>query len=364
MIARREKLLRYLKDSDAFAIIDSDPGGYPGSTNAEFVQLLFEHRKLLNRLRPGIELTYWMHAGWEAYSRFYQTGKLVLGDEAEHTDVVRQLQMANPEPWGMANGLPFARTFGLDSRVISFNYGRIENEPSFPLTNYGGNAAYEGGGNPGPRGVMGNAQTHCVQLPNTFAFARGAARQSLTEADYMQFAEGLIPGRGGAIVESWRAISGKDPVAMRTAVAKLRDTESGQVKIGRLGGLLFGDARRFLTDLRLQLEMMAAYHDFVNAVNGTGPVKPFLAAFLLGAEAWQSRMGYQDSWNWPGMAQALHKLKSPAIDEVLKVNICILECPEGAHPNGYSDVRKFLADQETFTPRLLAAMRETLSSMK
>jgi hypothetical protein len=364
MIARREKLVSYLKDADAFAIIDSDPGGYPGSTNAEFVQLLSEHRKLFDRLRSGIELTYWMHAGWEAYSRFYQTGKLVLGDDAEHTDALRRLQVANPEPWGMANGLPFATKLGLDSRVISFNYGRIESEPSFPLTNYGGNAAYEGGHNPGPRGVMGNAQTHCVQLPNTFAFARGAAGQSLTEADYVQFAEDLIPGQGRVIVDSWSAVSAKDPAAMRKAATKLRDTAAGQVKTGRLGGLLFGDPQRFLTDLRFQLGVKAAYHDFLNASNGTGPVKPALASFISAAEAWQSRTGYQDSWNWPGMESALRKLNSPAVDAVLRVNICIIRCPEGAHPNGYDDVRKYLADQETFTPRLLAAMKEPLSSMR
>jgi len=362
MMTRREKVLRYLKEADAFATIDSDPGGYPGSTNAEFVQLLAEHRKLFDRLRPGIELTYWMHAGWEAYSRFYQTGKLVLGGDAEHTDALRRLQAVNPEPWGMANGLVYARKLGAERRVISFNYGRIESEPSFPLTNYGGNAAYEGGHNPGPRGVMGNAQTHCVQLPNTFAFARGAAGLALTEVDYVQFAEDLIPGRGRMIVDSWSALAAKDPSAMRKASEKLRDT-SGPLKMGRLGGLLVGDPERFLTDLRLQLEMKAAYQDFLNASNEGRPVRAALAAFVSGADAWQSRTGYQDSWNWPGMKPALRKLKSPAIDAVLKVNICIITCPEDAHPNGYEDVRKYLRDQETFTPRLLAALKETLSAM-
>jgi hypothetical protein len=363
MIARREKLLQYLKEADAFAIIDSDPGGYPGSTNAEFVQLLLEHRKLFDRLRPGIELTYWMHAGWESYSRFYQTGKLVLGDEAEHIDALRRLQAVSPEPWGMANGLPFAKKLGADSRVISFNYGRIEGEPSFPLTNYGGQAAYEGGHNPGPRGVMGNAQTHCVQLPNTFAFARGAAGQSLTESDYVHFADDLIPGLGRTIVDSWSALSAKDPAAMRRASAKLQDVPNSRVKPGRLGGLLFGDPQRFLTDLRLQLEMRAAYYDFLKAANGASPIKPSLASFVSAADAWQSRIGYQDSWSWPGMESALRKLKSPAIDAVLKMNICIFSCGEGAQPKGYEDVRKYLADQETFTPRLLAAMKETLASL-
>jgi hypothetical protein len=83
----------------------------------------------------------------------------------------------------------------------------------------------------------------------------------------------------------------------------------------------------------------------------------------LGADAWQSRIGYQDSWSWPGMESALRKLKSPAIDTVLKMNICIFSCGAGAQPKGYEDVRRYLADQETFTPRLLSAMRETLTSL-
>ena len=49
MIVWREKIFRYLCQADAVAIIDCDPGGYPGSTNADFVNLLSEHRKMLDR---------------------------------------------------------------------------------------------------------------------------------------------------------------------------------------------------------------------------------------------------------------------------------------------------------------------------
>lgn len=52
-----------------------------------------------------------------------------------------RLKALNPEPWGIANGLPYAEKLGLADRVVSFNYGRIEGEPSFPLTNFGGNTA-------------------------------------------------------------------------------------------------------------------------------------------------------------------------------------------------------------------------------
>jgi hypothetical protein len=56
---------------------------------------------------------------------------------------------------------------------------------------------------------MGNAQTHCLQLPNTFAFARGAAGLPLGEQDYVRFADDLIPGQGTLIVQAWRALAGR-----------------------------------------------------------------------------------------------------------------------------------------------------------
>ena len=84
MIERREKFAP-MAEMDGLVLIDSDPSGYPGSTNAQFADLLYEYRKMLNQLRPGIELVYWMHVGWQAYSQFEATGKFRWGtpDEAE-----------------------------------------------------------------------------------------------------------------------------------------------------------------------------------------------------------------------------------------------------------------------------------------
>src|ERR1019366_7247365 len=91
----------------------------------------------------------------------------------------------------------------------------------FPMCNFGGTLASEGGAQPGPRGVMGNAQTHCIQLPNTFAFARGAVGKPVTDADYVAFAQDLIPGLGETLVRGWKALAGKDPIAMRACAAEL-----------------------------------------------------------------------------------------------------------------------------------------------
>lgn len=113
-------------------------------------------------------------------------------------------------------------------------YGRIEGESSFPLTNFGGDTAYTGGQSATARGVMGNAQTHCVQLPNTFAFARGATGQSLTDEDYVQFADSLIRNQGRLIVQSWQALSDINTSAMRDLANRLEALETENLKPGRL----------------------------------------------------------------------------------------------------------------------------------
>jgi hypothetical protein len=363
LIAWREKLLKPLAAVDAIAIIDSDPGGYPGSTNEEFVRLLGEHRKMLERLRPGIELIYWMHAGWEAYGRYYQTGKLVLGDDREHEDAVARLLKLNPEPWGIANGLPYAQKLGIPEKVILFNYGRIEGEPSFPMTNFGGDAALEGGRGAAPRGVMGNAQTHCVQLPNTFAFARGANGQTVTEADYVAFADDLIPGQGSVIVQAWRALAGRDVPAMRLAAGELRSIDSEPLQAGRLKGFLFGSPKRFINDLVLMLDMKATEEEFCTASESGLPVKEPLDRFIAAAETWQKQHGYQNMWWNPRLHAALAKLNSPELRAILSIRYDVTG-PTNEQRSAFEQVANNLREIETYTPRLLAALKTALAKVR
>ncbi|MBM3804773.1 MAG: hypothetical protein FJW26_20975 [Acidimicrobiia bacterium] len=367
MIDWREQLFRFLAKVDGVSIIDSDPGGYVGSTNAEFVNLLLEHRKMLDRLRPGIELIYWMHVGWEAYSRWYATGKFGFAPEAEFEQTLDLLRKANPEPWGVAGGRHhLARTPDLASRAITFNYGVIEGEPSFPLTNFTGERAYEGGKSAMGRGVMGNAQTHCVQLPNTFAFARGATGKPLTDAAYLEFANKLIVGQGEKIVRAWKAIGGKDSQAMRSEASSLEQLSKGTLKTGDYRGLLFGSPSRFLTDLAMMLRMKGDYEEFLAAVQNNRNVREALKDLVASAEAWQKQHDYKNHWGFPGMHEALRKLNSPAINRVLDIQGGLMdflfEKNEGATPferirNGYKNV-------ETYTPKMLAAMKQAVAEMK
>lgn len=358
MMRWREQLFRPLAEADAVAIIDSDPGGYPGSTNAEFVSLLGRHRQMLDRLRPGIELIYWMHFGWEAYCRYYVTGKSVRGTDAEQTDALSRLARLNPEPWGVANGLAYASRLGQASRVVEFNYGRIEAEPSFPMTNFSPERAYEAGrGYGAPRGAIGNAQTHCLQLPNTFAFARGAAGRPVTDSDFAAFANDLIPGHGPLILKAWKALAGTDAAAMRATAREIENAARGRWRAGRLSGLLFGDAQRFASDLVMQLQAKAAYQDLVSVSSRNGDARRALAEFVKMAEPWQRQHGYQcvwrpTAWHWTDMNDVLARLHSPAIDAVQK--------PRYKAPAGFERVNEQFYLNETHTVRLLQAMKQAV----
>ena len=360
MLGIRAELLEPLKAADAVVIIDSDPGGYPGSTNAEFADLLAAHRHMLDRLRPGIELVYWMHAGWEAYCRYYATGVFAQGTDAEFVDQLERLAALDLEPWGLANGLDHATRLGLEERVICYRYGVIEGEPSLPTTNFSGNRAFEAGTQAGPRGVMGNAQTHCLQLPNTLAFARGATGGTLSDDDYLELAERLIPGQEHEILAGWRAMASRDVEEVREAGRAVEETARsvgpGKVRTGDLEGLLFGDPVRFLDDLAVQLRVREECCAFVTATSGQSTVaaaggddlRAALGRFTASASAWHRRHGYRNRWGWPRLREALKGLGSPDLDRVLE--------PETVGATPFQRVQAHYYRTETQTVRLLEAM--------
>lgn len=241
--------------------------------------------------------------------------------------------------------------------MVSFNYGRIEGEPSFPLTNFGGDSAREGGSAPGPRGVMGNAQTHCVQLPNTFAFARGAKGLPVTENDYLAFAQDLIPGCGPIILEGWKALNLSDPTEMRARADALDAPATTRREAGPLGGLLFGDPGRFLRDLSMMLHMRADYAA-LQAADSPVP-KTLVRSFAQSAAAWQKQHGYENSWWWPDLDETLRKVGASGVNAVLDSQMNPWAAPKGdIGMTPFEYVADSLRRAESFTPRLLAALRE------
>jgi hypothetical protein len=364
LVEWREKLLRPLAAADGIAIIDSDPGGYPGSNNVEFAYLLGAHRRMLDRLRPGMELYYWIHVGWESYCHYYATGEFHMGSQEEVQDAVGLLARLHPEPWGIASGrgASVADALGMHDRVFTFSYGAIEGEPSFPRTNFGGDGAFNAGRDGGARGTMGNAQTHCVQLPNTFAFARGAQGLPVTEADYVRFAEDLIPGQGALIVEAWKAIAGDGSNADAVA-GQFVALPTDALQPGPLRGLLFGDPKRFVDDLVYQLRVNAALYRLRQTVM-VPEIDRFAAAdaleaFVSSAAAWQGRHGYKNNWYWPALDEALRKLSFSDLNKALDNKNYL---GEGNTP--FERIQSGFYKVETYTPGLIDAMRNAASSLK
>jgi len=259
-----------------------------------------------------------------------------------------------------------ARRLGLASNALAFNYGAIEGEPSYPMTNFTGDAAFARGAARAPGGVVGNAQTHCVQLPNTFAFARGAKGQLVSEADYIQFANDLISGQGQLLVGAWKALAGTDSTLMRTQADNLAALRPENLTPGPLKGLLFGSPQRFVSDLIYELRMKAACLDLV-AASKEKVDKDKFRAFLVATKGWEGQHGYQAVGlvgSLPGLEQTLIKLKSPAINKLLAElnNEHITTQGEGNTPfERHNDLYR---RWDTHTPRLIAAMEEALKGMK
>jgi hypothetical protein len=368
MMARRQSLLKPLAEMDGLVIIDSDPGGYPNSTNKEFVDLLIRHRQLLDRLRPrAIELIYWVWCGWQECGRFYATGKCDWGTEAEFLETLSLLKAGNIEPWGIARGLEYAQKLGLESKVINFNYAAVECEPSFPMTNFGphgGGDPYQAGHNLGPRGAQANAQTHCVQLPGTFAFARGAQGLPLTDKDYARFADDLIQGQGQTILSAWKALAGLDQEPMLQSAAKLAPLTKAKLDPGPLKGFLFGDANRFMSDLYFMLRFKVACLDFIHAAENNQPLYEPLEKFVSWLDRWQVVTGYESWWGLDigqDINHSLQKLQSPWMADFFRnIGRNYVKTGQGSLIERI-DAANYR--NETETRRLIQALKQTLWQM-
>ena len=147
---------------------------------------------------------------------------------------------------------------------------------------------------------MGNAQAHCLQLPNTFAFARGSGRPAARRSGLHRLCRRSdSPGR-----EIHRSIlaglAGSDIAAMWALADTLEAPRNASLIPGRLKGLLFGSPRRFIMDLVMQLAR-AAFETFRAAAAANGDLREPLRHFVAAAETWQRQHGYENAWWWPGL---------------------------------------------------------------
>jgi len=191
-----------------------------------------------------------------------------------------------PEPWGLyVNNLThFEATerLGLQEKRLQLPYGLIEGEPTFPLTNWGPAHLdkvvnrYFPDYSPEqfPRGRMGNAQTHCLQLPHTYLFAHLAQGRALDTADLEGFAADLLPGCADLVARAWSLLEEDAPEEQMELAGLVELAARGDQPTGRFRGLLFGDGARFLIDLAMNLQVRARLYNLSIAVEcGRGIVE-------------------------------------------------------------------------------------------
>ncbi|MHB0999122.1 MAG: hypothetical protein ACYC27_07740 [Armatimonadota bacterium] len=331
MLVRRT-LFEYLPNSDGYVIIDSDPGGYIGSTNEEFTNLLWRHLDVIKEYNPKAMLFYWMHVGWETYNRMWQKIQEEKGPidlqftVKDYEEVIAGLMKRPNENWAVTSGMPVHQEaiakFGVQDRTMFFPYGVVEGEPTFPLTNYYPDWEGEMLKRYNPcdmqQGAMANAQTHVVQLPATYMYSHFINGGTLEDMDLVGFADGLIPGIGQLIADSWVSMYSGDTAKMRELASNVDGKVDARYEQGPYSGLLFGSAKRFLEDLAMQLRYRAASVDLINIMESEGDWKPILKDLHTTWSAWQKRTGFVDAYgDVQGIHAALRKLEDPGINAVL-----------------------------------------------
>lgn len=329
----RASLYRYLAHADGIVVIDSDPGGYAGSTNAEFTAILRRHLKLLRDANPEAMLWYWLWVGWESYNRFWEQAekggdaKLEV-NPSDWAEVVEDLCTTPDDAWRLLvcwdSHRQLTERLGVEDRCVYFPYGAVEGEPTVPLTNCDPAGVEKAlSGYPWGRpylGCMANAQTHIVQLPTTCLFTHFARGGTPEVADLAGFAEKLIPGQGSLIVAAWQALADRAIEPARAVAEELLRVPKRELPHGEFSGLLMHDPTRFLDDLALQLAFSADLSDFAAAIDAGGDGTREMRGLVASWRAWTERTGFVDAYCGPVMDRlhpALRKLRSPAVDAVL-----------------------------------------------
>jgi hypothetical protein len=216
-----------------------------------------------------------------------------------------------------------AKKHGLEARSMYLPYGLIEGEPAFPFTNYGPELVEKearAGLDAADLGVMGNAQTHCVQLPNTFLFAHFARGGDADTADLRHFGEQLVPGLGITFVEAWRAMGDRDAHRARVAADMLAERLLRRLDGGELAGMMFVAPDRYVEDTVLQLRFHADIQACVDSMED-GHVDPAaLRAVAWSWRRWWGRHRFSDAYGGP-VAERLHpvlrSLHDPSLDAAL-----------------------------------------------
>jgi hypothetical protein len=338
-LAGRRRQLEPLAHADAFFMIDSDPGGYIGSTNEEFVTLMKAQLDILRETNPACEMVYWMWVGWENYNAFWARATqqkpgdpdpMHEWDIKDFLSTLPMLQARIPEPWSITASNPdhleASDRLKLGHRRLFYPYGLIEGEPTFPLTNYAPRALaeriaeYAAQPSRYPLGILASSQTHCMQLPHAYLFSHFARGGGLETIDLETFAEQILPDCAAVIAQAWQLVECDDAPALRASAQQVRQEVGKPHAWGKCHGLLFGDSDRFLADLADNLEIRASLLELKVAIDTQVDVKAVLRQLLGHLHPYQRRVGFADAYYGPmrtGLNEQLVRLHDPELNAIV-----------------------------------------------
>ena len=225
-LKHRAALLTILNNADGYVTIDGDPGGYPGAKPADFLKVLLNDRKTIDRVgsHPKTQkIIPWIWAGWGTKGVWAEPIKPFV---AATLEAFKQ-QQQSLEPWellpgrsyieGWANGrinMELIKKAGLLNRSTLFCYEIIEFEPSAPaaVLQFGHIRRVlnqEFAQSPGARGFFGNSETPLMALPDMYLFVRGVAEPSyLAHSDDTVLADlaHFLGGPPELLVPAWSCL--------------------------------------------------------------------------------------------------------------------------------------------------------------
>lgn len=259
----RRNLYEVASNADGYWIIDSDPGGFEGSPESEFVDIMVGNRELIDRHTDkgrNARLAYWMWMGWGMGRPMDERQRIV----ARTTELMRDRLR---EPWVLfacwPTHLDAACDLGYIDKSIFFPYSIIEDEPSPPTTRLRFDEMYRQLSDAistwGIRGAMGNAQTPLVQLPNIFFFAEmawnGLPPEEPPASEIVSLLARLIaPEIAEELADGWLALSDRNAGSAFACAAKLETmAKAGAPRPGVLGMCYFPGVERLVSDLALQV---------------------------------------------------------------------------------------------------------------
>ena len=148
---------------------------------------------------------------------------------------------------------------------------------------------------------------------------------------------------------------------MRALADTLEALPDASLIPGRLQGLLFGSPQRFIMDLVMQLRQ-GGLRDVPGGCRGQPGSPGAAAAVRRGRRNLAAPARLREAWWWPGLNESLRKLNSPEVNAVLNTQFYLEAAPPPDwKETPYEFTHKMLRDTESYTPRLIAAMKRAIT---